>query len=466
MARISLMSLPDIAYNGSAGFNRKICAAVGTLFIVCLPSCAFTKPLDLSEAYNHAVTYDAQIHSAEADLTISKEEVSKAYAAFLPNIRASTSRGRNRTESFTPYRPEGDRIYYNTLSHSVSLRQPLLNMENIAAYKQAKAIEAKSESLFHGENSGLMVRTAESFFNVLYAEDNVKFTNAQVEATNEQLLQARRRNQTGFGTITEINEAQASLDMALAEKASSITGLEYSRRELERITGVYPDSLCRIVTEKIPLSGIEPRDVNAWIKLAETNNPKVGAARQDIQIARREVEKTRAMKIPSVDLVAGRSYSVSENNYTIGSTYDTWSINVQVNVPIYTGGYSSAQVRQAVAKRMKANDQYNWQERAIVSDVRKYYDGVLNGIVQIKAYEQAVKANEIVLVGTRKGFLVGMRSNVDVLNAQQKLFESRRNLAKSRYQYILNMLMLKDVAGTLAVGDIQEVNSWLDMANR
>jgi protease secretion system outer membrane protein len=417
-------------------------------------------PLSLGDACQYARTHDAQLRSAEADVSISNEEVGKAVSAFKPSIRASVSRGRNRTESITSYSPKGYETFYNTLSNSVSIRQELFNMQDIFAYRQSKAVRAKSESLLNGERTGVMVRTAEVFFNVLYAQDNVEFTESQRRATAEQLAQARRRYRDGFGTITEINEAQASYDMAIAEEASGVTGLDFARRELERITGVSADELCRLKPERMHPEPLMPDNVNDWINTAIEGNAKILAARQDIQIARREIDKSRASRLPTVELVAGRSYSVSETNYTIGSIYDTWSISLQVNVPIYSGGYTSAAVRQSVARRIKADDQYDLTERTVASEVRKYYNGVLNGMVQVRAYEQAVRSNEIALEGTRKGFGAGIRSNVDVLNAQQKMFDSRRNLAKARYLYILNRLLLKDAVGILTDDDIAEVNRW------
>ena len=190
-------------------------------------------------------------------------------------------------------------------------------------------------------------------------------------------------------------------------------------------------------------------------------NHEVAAARQEIQIAKTEIMKQRAVRYPTINLSGGRNYSESDNNYTIGSTYDTYSISLQMSMPIYTGGYASASVRQAQSKRLKAQEQLSWQERGTESNVRKYYNGVISSIAQIKAYEQAVKSGEIAFTGTKKGFEAGLRTNTEVLDAEQKLLSSKRNLAKSRYQYILNFLQLKDSAGSLATSDVDEVNGWL-----
>jgi outer membrane protein, protease secretion system len=421
------------------------------------------EPLSLKEAYDHALEYDAQYLASEADTRIAKEEVAKARAGFLPNIKASTSRGRNRTDSSTPYSSQ-EGLYYNTMSHSLSLRQPLFNLGSIASYKQSRAVRAKSEALFRSEHASLIVRTAEQFCNVLFSEENIAFTKAQVEATREQFEQSKKRYENGYGTITEINEAQASYDLAVADQADAIAGLEYSRRELERITGIYTERLCQLDPEKLVLQRPEPRDVESWVEMAREESGRISAARQEVEIARKEIDKSKAAKYPQLDLWAGRSYSVSENNYTIGSIYDTWSVSLQLSVPVYTGGFTSASIRQAYARRLKAREQLNLQERSSLTDVRKYYNAQLNSIVQVRAYEQAAKSGEIALEGTQKGFIAGFRTNAEVLDATRKLYETRRSLARARYQYILNRLMLRDAAGVLCEADLDEIDRFFVLA--
>jgi len=443
----------------SSGRKSRMMAFLLVLVQFFLPMAAQAKSLSLKEAYEHALQYDAQYRSSEADTRIAKEEVSKAFAAFMPNVKSSISRGRNRTDSSTPYSTQ-EGVYYNTLSQSLTLRQPLFNLGSIASWKQAKAVKAKSEELFRSEHASLMVRTVEQYCNALFAEENVAFADAQVEATREQLEQSKKRYANGFGTITEINESQASYDLAVADKADAVAGLEHSRRELERITGIYTDELCRLDPEKLALAKPELPDVEAWIALAREHSGLIGAARQEVEIARKEVDKTKASRYPQIDLWAGRSYSVSENNYTIGSTYDTWSVSVQLSAPIYTGGYASASVRQAKARRLKAREELNRQERQSFSDVRRYYDAQINSVTQVKAFEQAVRSAEIALEGTQKGFMAGFRTNAEVLNAMTKLYEIRRSLARSRYQYILNSFMLMDSAGLLTESDLYAIDRY------
>ena len=428
-----------------------------------LPACA--EPVNLTTAYQKAVEYDAQIRAAKADHLVSREEERMAISQFRPNVRMSASQGRDETKSIVPY--QGSPIYgdqfYNSKTYDLSIRQPLLNLSSYAAYKQSKAVVAKSDAVLQKEQLSLIVRITEAYCNALYSEDNLEFSHAHIKASFEQLQQTKRRYEKGFGTITEINEAQADYEMALAEGVDMLNGLDFSRRELERLTGIHSDELCKLVPDKMVLATPDPRNVDAWIEQAHMDNHDVAAARYEVQIAQREIQKQRASRYPTVDLVLDRNYSLSGTNYTIDQTYGTNSIGLQMNVPIYSGGYISAAVRQAQAKRLKAQEQFSWQERQVESDVRKYYNGVVTSMAQIKAYDQAVKSHDIALTGTKKGFELGQRSNVDVLSAQQKLIDSKRNLSKARYQYILSRLQLKDSAGTLSVSDVDEVNGWLSV---
>jgi protease secretion system outer membrane protein len=419
-------------------------------------------PLGLSEACEKAMEHDAQLRAAQADHAAQKEEVRKARANFLPNARFSASRGRNSTEHTALQTDATQDYYYNSVNYGFSVRQPILNFTNFASYGQAKAVVAKSEAKLQNERYDTLERTVEVYFNALYSEDNLDFSMAQMKASEEQLEQARRAYGAGFGTITEINEAKADYEMAQAEALASTNGIEFNRRELERLTGVYPEELRRLAPGKLVLAMPEPQNVQQWIDQALERNALVSAARHEVRIARKQVDKNRAGRYPTLDLVATQNVSQSDNNYSIGSEYNTYSLNLQLNVPIYSGGYVSAAVRQSSAGLTAARERQSQQERAVTSDVRKYYNSLMGSIAQIRAYEQAVTSSEIALTGTRKGYKAGLRSNVDVLNAQEKLFLNKRNLAKSRYQYIINLVLLKRTAGDLTAADIAKVDGWME----
>jgi outer membrane protein, protease secretion system len=438
----------------------KILVAVSFLLFFTFSQDVSAVSLDLSGAYRKALDYDARVRIAHADNYADKEEIAKARALLRPNIRGNVGRGRNVTQygyHGVLYTPD----YYNTSNTGVTLRQSLLNIPNFIGYTQAKSIVAKSDIDMQNEEAGLIVRITDAYCNVLYAEENLAVIQEQVKASKEQLQQAKHRYDKGFGTITEISESQAVYNMALAECLDMVNNLEFSRRTLENLIGEYPENLCKLNPEKLVVKNPLSDQVQSWISLAMSGNGEISSARQNMEIARKEIEKQKAIRYPTLDLVAGRNLTESENNYSIGATYNTYSLSLQMSVPIYSGGFVSSSVRQAKARWIKAGEELRLQERGVQSDVRKYYNNVTGTIAQIQAYEQAVKSQETALTGTRKGFEAGLRSNMDVLDAQQKLFSARRNLAKSRYQYIINLLMLRQSAGVLSARDIEEVNNWL-----
>lgn len=421
---------------------------------------ANAESLDLLTAYKKATEYDAKVKAARADNKMFKEEIIKAKSQLLPNARISASRGRNATE-FKRFGVVQSVDFYNTVSLGVSVRQPILNLTSVETYKLARHNSEKSDLDLKREELSLMVRVAEAYCNVLFADDTHAFSQAMIEATDEQLRQARMRYKRGFGTVPDVEEAKAAYDNAVAEGIDIKNNRDYTRFQLQDLTGIYPDTVLHFPLSGFALQQPDPVSVDVWIERALAKNTGVLAARQDVMIAKGEITKQRVARYPTIDLVAGRNYSESENNYSIGSIYDTYSIALQLSVPTYTGGYISASVRQAQAKWLRAGEQLTLQEREIESEVRKYFNGVNSNIAQIKAFEQAVKSRELALTGMEKGYEAGFRSNLEVLDAQQKLFASRRNLAKARYQYILNRLMLKQIAGELYNADIEEVNSWL-----
>lgn len=439
----------------------------GLCLVVCLFAfrSATAEPVSLQSAYEKAMSNDARLRAAEADHAIQKEEIGKARAGFRPNIRASASRGRSATES-TGMNSSGNAVtqeqYYNTKNYSIQLKQPLFNWTTIAGYKQAKAVVAKSDAVLNVERAGVIVRTAEAYFNAMYAEDNLEFSRVQVQSMAEQLQQARRRYAKGFGTITEVHEAQANHEMAIADALEINNSIEQSRRDLQNIIGVYPDRLQKVLPGKMVLALPEPRDVEKWIALSVDHNSAIEASRQEVLIARKEIEKNRAARYPTIDLYATATNSESDNNYSIGTEYETYTVGLQLNLPIYSGGYVSASVRQSSAKMMKASEQLRQQEQGVSANVRGYYNGVVNSIARIVAYQAAVKSNDLAVIGARKGFVAGVNDAVAIVRAQEKLHLSKRSLAKARYEYLLNRLKLKESAGLLTAGDVEELNGWMN----
>jgi len=422
------------------------------------------------KAYEQARYYDAQFQAATASNNKTSEEIYKARAAFLPKVQLSAAKGRGKTDSTSQFSSQSITRSYDTQNYNLSLRQPLFNKQAFAEYQQAKANIARGDALLAREGVNLISRLTDAYLNVLFTEDNILYNESRSSTLTQQLQQAKSRFKAGVGTITEINEVQASLDLISAQLIELKNNDELNRRELENIIGTYPTRLMKLAPERVVLHVPEidvsatnlTKDVDAqsWVDLALQANPEILAARQQVEVAKQEIERTNAGHYPTLDLVATRSYTESENNITIGSTFDTTSVNLQLNVPIFSGGYVSATVRQSQAALEEAEEKLNQATRQISADVRGFYSGSANAISSIRAYEQAEKSNQAAVIGTKKGFEFGTRTNVEVLDAEEKLYESLRNLARARYQFITNFIKIKESAGVLTAQDVQQVSDW------
>lgn len=417
----------------------------------------------LISAYHRALQNDATLGAARAAQIAGREELPKGFAGLLPSVSISGTRGKNQTESTTPSLTGlSTRDYdYDSKNYSLTIRQPVYRPYNYAQYELAKATVGQTDATFEKEALQLMVRLTGAYLDALLAEDNIRYAGAQKDAISEQLQQAKKLYEAGVGTVTDISEAQARHDTVVAQGLEAENSREVARRSLEEITGTYPDSLFMLDSQKLPLDPPEPNDIKTWIEWAMEKNPEIQARKFNLEAANQELEKNRAGHYPTLDLTASRTLSESDNNYTINSKYDTTSVGLQLNIPIYAGGYVDAAVRQAVANQDRARQLLTGMYRTVGSDTRKAFLDIVNGIAQIRALEQAVTSNESALLGTRKGFEAGMRSNVDVLNAQQQLFSAKRDLAKARYTLIINRIKLKSAVGLLSEADLEQVNGWL-----
>ncbi len=418
----------------------------------------------LIDMYRLAQQFDATLRAAKSNNAAQQEGIDMAKASFLPQARISAYKGKASTDREPTNGPGVSQHFnYDSENYSFSVRQSIYNKANFASYDQAKAVAAKSDAVLENERLSLISRVAGNYLNLLLYVDNMHYTNAQKESVESQLAQAKKRFKVGYGTITEISEAEANLQQVIAKQLEWVNGIESAKRELETMTGVYPENYFTLDPTKLPLAEPEPASVEEWISFANNKNPQILAATKDIEVARQEISKNSSGHYPTLDLVASRAHTESDAANTIGSRYDTDSIGLQLNVPIYSGGYVSAAVRQAVAKQEEAEERLNEKKRAVSADVRKYHNEVMNGIARIHALEASVSSYELALIGTQKGFTAGVRSNVDVLNAQEKLYSSKRDLSKERYSLIFNRIQLKQTAGILIESDIQESSNWLSM---
>jgi TolC family type I secretion outer membrane protein len=296
--------------------------------------------------------------------------------------------------------------------------------------------------------------------------DNLEFTKSNRVVINEQLAQAKRNFEVGTATITDTNEAQARYDLAVAQEIAGVNALEVAQRALQQIIGQFPEALTPLRTE-VALDSPQPNVMDEWVKSARGNNFVVRGNEAVMEIASREVERQRAGHYPTLDVVAAAQENTPAASLTAAAaggprqTFSNNTIGLQLNLPIYSGGSVMSRTREAVGLKEKARQDLESSRRAAEFNARQSYLNVTNGIAQVKALEQALRSSEVSLQSNRVGYEVGVRINIDVLNAQQQVFQTQRDLARARYDTILNSLRLKSAAGSLTEGDVAAVNRLL-----
>lgn len=418
---------------------------------------------NLIDIYHEAQTRDAGLASARAAYQAGQEKLPQGRALLLPSVNLSASTSWNELD--IQYRgtstfPAGQHNY-NSNGTTLSLSQPIYRRQNWAQYEQGKLLTAQSEMQYLAAQQDLILRVAQAYFDILLAQDAASLAKAQKDAIAEQLAQAKTSFEVGTATITDTHEAQARYDLASAGEIAALNDLEIRQRALEKIIGKVPDSLAAL-TSSMPLQTPEPADMAKWVESAEANNLQVQTQRAAAEIANQEVERNRGGHHPTLDLIASYSDTgASGSSFGVGNDTKTSVVGLQLNLPLYQGGSISSKVREAVANQEKARQDLEQAVRQTALSTREAYFGVTSGMAQVKALEQALVSSQSSLDSTKLGLEVGVRTNVDVLNAQQQLFTAKRDLHKARYGYLLSRLKLKSAAGMLTEDDLQQVNQWL-----
>ena len=321
----------------------------------------------------------------------------------------------------------------------------------------------QAEAVLANAQQDLALRVAQAYFDVLLARDNVALSEAQKSAISEQLAQAKRNFEVGTATIVDTLEAQARYDQSTAKAIADTNDLEVKMRALEVLIGTLPTGLVALA-EPLRLAPPEPADVEAWVKAAADVSYNIAIARTNYEFLREEVLRQRAAHLPTIDLsgsVARATNPTSVIPGLLGSTATTLSGGLVLSVPIFSGGIIQSRVREAIANRVHAEQDLENTQRGVAQAVRTNFVNVTNGIAQVVALEQALTSTQSQLESTILGRDVGVRTSVDVLNAQQQVFQTRRDLQQARYNYLLSTLRLKAAAGALTEDDIEQVNRTL-----
>jgi outer membrane protein len=413
--------------------------------------------IDLLQVYKEALANDAPFASARASMAAGREKAPQGRAGLLPTVGVSGNYGRTNFDSNIA--PPRD---FNNNGYTLSLSQPLFRVANWEAYQQGKLSVAASEAQFAQAQQDLIVRVAQAYFDVLTAQDALASLQAQKVAITEQLASAKRNFEVGTATITDTQEAQARYDLTVAQEFAAQSDLEIKRAALQQVIGKPAGELAGL-RPGVKLNAPEPAQIDKWVESAQQQNYGVVSQQLAVEIASRDIKRNRAGHYPTLDLVASRNHN-NQTGSTLtatGSISNSNSVGVQWAIPLFSGFAVDSKVRESIALEDKARSDLDNAQRTAAQGARQAFFGVNSGLAQVKALEAAEISSQSALESNRLGYQVGVRINIDVLNAQQQLFTTRQNLAKARYDTIVNGLRLKSAAGTLKEEDMMEVNALL-----
>ena len=434
-------------------------ALIAVFIAVLLPAAASAE--DLLRVYRDARGYDATYAAARHALEAGREKLPQGRALLLPTLSLSANTLYTDLDSNSRNPASAPSFERDFRSHGylLSFAQPLYREQNSLQYSQAEFQVQQAEASFGLVGQDLMVRVAQSYFDALAAQDSLAFIRAQKAAIAEQLAQARRNFEVGAATITDTHEAKARFDLSAAQELAAQSDLVNKRRALKQITGKEYTSL-KPLRPQVQLAPPNPARMEDWVDLAEKRSYPVLIQEAQIEIASLEVKRNRAANYPTLDLVVTHGQtSLTGSAFSSVAAFQTSStVGLQFAMPIYAGGALRSREREAAANHEKLKQDLENARRSSEFSSGQSYLAVINGIAQIAALEQALISSQSALDSTRVGYKVGVRINIDVLNAQQQLFSTERDLALARYNTINSHLRLKAAAGALREDDLEEVN--------
>jgi len=422
---------------------------------LCLTTSAFAT--DLMQVYREALSNDQQYAAARATAEAGREKGPQGLSGLLPTIGASA----NVLYNDNRYRPDDQpsvSTSYRTNAYNVNLTQPLFRWQNFVQYDQGKLQVVQAEANFAQASQDLIVRVAQAYFDVLNAQENLKAVRANKQSISLQLEQAKKNFEVGTATITDSQEAQSRFDLAAAQEIAAQSDLDVKRYALRVIVGKESGEL-NTLKPQAELQSPQPTSIEAWVDAAAKDSFSVQAQQAAAEIAAKEVERSRAGHYPTLDAVANYGDSRSATSYG-SSMLDTTSRNIglQLNIPIYQGGYVNSKTREAIANRTAAEAALESTKRSAALNAQQSYLGVVNGLAQVKALEAALVSSKSALESNKLGYEVGVRINIDVLNAEQQVYATVSSLAKARFDTLLAQLKLKAAVGTLSETDLEQIN--------
>jgi outer membrane protein len=420
----------------------------------------------LVDLFNAAKLHDAGFQSAQAQFEANRAKADQALAGILPTINLQTNATRSHANASSSSSSFTFDRYYSTPNMVLSLSQPLYRPQAVLAYEQSKLVFAQAVQAMVVAEQDLIVRVSQAYFDVLASQDSLNFVLAQKSAVAEQLAAAKRNFEVGTATITDTREAEARFDLVKAQEIAARNDLSVKQLALETVTGV-------IGAKPAPLSAKEalprmlPKSMDDVLNLAEAAHPGIRTAVMALDVAKLEIDRARSGHKPTVDLTINQTnqynYGGTSGNASTGSTY--WfhaaTVGVQMNLPLFAGFATQNRIRETVSLSDKARQDLEATRRSVTQSTKSAYLNLASGLGQVNALEAAEDSSQLALDANKLGYTVGVRINIDVLNSQSQLFQTKRDLAQARYGVLMGSLKLRQANGTLKPEDLQAVNELL-----
>lgn len=435
-----------------------------TIFLATLLAASgWAQAADLLEIFHAAQANDPVFAAARAKQQAEQEKLPQGRALLLPsvNLNANTTYNNQSVQYLGAFPFPNGSFSYNSNGYGVTVVQPLFRQQNWVVYSESELQVAQAAIELKIAEQDLILRVARAYFDVLIAQDSVQLVEAQKTAISEQLEQAKRNFEVGSATVTDTLEAQSRYDLTGSQEIAARNDLEIKRSALQQLINATPQEL-KPLGKDLKLETPQPADMEKWVEIAQMSNLQLAVAKAGEQIAEKEVARNRGGHYPTLDLVANYSQNnASGSNFGVGIDSTNKSVGVQLNMPLFEGGAVDSKWREAQANRERARQQLEDARRNAAQQTRQAYLGVVSGIAQVNALKQALASSQSVLDASKLGHEVGVRTNLDVLNAEQQLYSTRRDLYQAQYNYLISRLSLQAALGSLGEEDLAKENQAL-----
>jgi len=425
------------------------------------------KSESLLDIYQQALAHDPTLASALSANQAAQEIIEQGKALYRPtiNFNAETNAVQSDIRYISSTR-DPSKSNFENYKYGVDARQPIYRKQNLIQIEQATTQVSQADKQLHLSQQTLILRTTQAYFDVLIAQDKIDLIDAQKTAISSQLEQAKANFEVGTVTITDVNEAQARYDLTVAQEIAAVNEYQIAKHLLQAITGQFPPKLASVKAD-IKTNNLA-QSMDSWLEVAAQNNLTIQIQQDIAKFSEQEIERSKAGHLPTLDAVASYTDSYANGSasaFSTGNELKTGAIGLQLQIPLYQGGATSSLVRQAALNKQKAQDDVEIARRQTELDTQRAYLNLSTTIAQVKALDQALISSQSQLDSTKLGYEVGVRTTVDVLNAQQQLFSAKRDLLQARYNYLVNIIRLKAASGVVAEADLLDINQQLVLSN-